>query len=365
MVTIRITRKFDSSCVAELNVTDRLSIVLGDSATGKTHICSMMEEREDSAFEVKAVNSDGNDVPVYYCATLARFDEIVSVMKKVNSVIVIDEYVTTQLLRDNLKSGLLNTVSNYFIVFHRDATVKFNVGVNSVFKVDYTDHVYRFQKAINFSVESNIERMKQCDLMLIEDKKSGFIIMKHYFETPNKMKVDTTSGNGKIEDKILSAYNNGHNIIVGLDFDMGANMAYNFRDMVLRGEFGKDSVFLINMECIEEIICNSELIISGCTHMLELVKNMEKYIDCTFRHRGDYFLELLKRYFVVLDPNNPDKEPRSLYVKRNGGCFTRNCKDCRQSNCNFRNDEVDKAELTFSNKYKMLYDLYSYLKNNN
>lgn len=356
MVTIRITRKFDASCVAELKIADRLNIVLGDSATGKTHICSMLEEREGSAFDIVAINSDGENVPVYYCATLSRFEEITLDKSKDYCVVAVDEYVATELLRDNKKSGLLSTTCKYFLVFHRDATVKFNVGVNSVLKVVYDDHIYRFQKALNFNKEYNLDNLKKCDVMIIEDSKSGFKIMKRYFNISNKMKVENTEGNGRITARILEAYNEGHSIIVGLDYDMGANMLYKMQDLAVRGELDNNNVYLINMESIEEVLCNSELILSKCPTMIEPVRDIEKYIDCSFKHRGEYFLELLKHYFVIQNGNNK----RSLYTKTSASCFVHECNECTRTSCKFRNN-TEKVTMVFSNKYNILHELYCYL----
>ena len=122
MVTIKISKKFTGQVVANLQISDRITIVAGDSSTGKTHICSMLEEREDSAYRYEAHDHKGNHIDVYYCASLKRFEEVMYDKSKDYSVVVIDEYVVTELNKlDNKESrGYMDLCCKYFILFQRD-----------------------------------------------------------------------------------------------------------------------------------------------------------------------------------------------------------------------------------------------------
>ena len=153
MITIEIIKKFNEVCIAELKITDRITIVAGDSSTGKTHICSMLEERESSAYKINAFDSKGKKVGVHYCASINRFVEIFKDKSKDYSVVVIDEYVATELSKIDNKEirGLMDKVSKYFIIFQRDNIIKYHVGVDSVKHVKYVNKQYIFENPLRFN----------------------------------------------------------------------------------------------------------------------------------------------------------------------------------------------------------------------
>jgi len=190
-------------------------------------------------------------------------------------------------------------------------------------------------------------------LILMEDSKSGYQIFKHYFQIDGKMDVKHSEGNGNIPKKLLE-FNKEHDIIVGLDYDKGSWALYYIRTLIDAKQLNKNKIYFIRMESAEEIICNSELILSKCPEMKDYVENIEKHIDCSFQHRGDYFMLLIKMFFKAKNGN-------SLYTKSNTRCFREECLDCRASQCKFREDAQPKVKMLFSNKYKILYDLYTYL----
>ena len=198
MVTINIIKKFNDKCIAELKITDRMTIVAGDSSSGKTHICSMLDEKEGSAYNVDAFDSKGNKVEVYYCGSVKRLEEIVSDESKDYSVIAIDEYVATEINKLSNKKirGLMDKVNKYFIIFQRDNIIKYHIGVESVKCVKYVNKKYIFDNAVRFNDEYNLGNITKCGLILLEDSRSGYDIFKTYFKIEGKMDVRHSDGNG-------------------------------------------------------------------------------------------------------------------------------------------------------------------------
>ena len=357
MITIEITKKFNDACVAELKITDRMTIVAGDSSTGKTHICNMLEERDGSAYNVSAFDHKGRGVKIHYCASIGRFEEVINDESKDYSVVVIDEYVATELNKiENMKiRGLMDKVKKYFIIFQRDDIIKYHIGVNSVMHVKYIDKKYIFENPLRFNDEYSLGNITKCDLILSEDSKSGYQILKHYFQIDDKMSVRKTGGNGNIHKELLK-FNKEHNIIVGLDYDKGSWELYYIKTLIEANELDKNKIYFIKMESAEEIICNSNLILNKCPDMKDFVENIENHIDCSFQHRGEYFMTLIQKYFKTNNGN-------ALYTKNNTGCFRRDCTDCTANQCKFRDNTEKKVRLLFCNKYEIQYKLYEYVHN--
>lgn len=226
-------------------------------------------------------------------------------------------------------------------------------GIDSVKHVKYINKQYVFETPLRFNDEYSLGNITKCDLILMEDSKSGYQIFRHYFQVNGKMDVKNSEGNGNIPKKLLE-FGEDHDIIVGLDYDKGSWALYYIKTLIDSKQLNKNKIYFIRMEAVEEVICNSELILSKCPEMKDFVENIENHIDCSIKHRGDYFMLLLKMFFI-------SKNGSSLYAKNNTSCFRRECKDCEVSQCKFREDIQPKVKMLFSNKYKILYELYTYL----
>jgi hypothetical protein len=357
MITIVIKRKFNEDIVASLKITDRITIVAGDSSTGKTHICSMLEKRDDSAFVVDVKDSKSRNVELNYCATLENFEQLMYDENKDNSVIVIDEYVASRLNKiENMKSrGYMDKCCKYFVIFQRDCVIKYHIGVNSVYKVIYEDKQYKFEKLLRFNDDYKLGNITKCNTMIVEDSASGYQVLNKYFDIDNKMRVIKGNGNGDIH-KDLQKFSQS-NVICGLDYDKGSWALYNIHKLIGKETLDRRKLYFINMESFEEILCNSDLILDKCPDMRDYVEHIENHMDCTFRHRGEYFMFLLKKWFVT-------KAGYALYGKNKVHCFVNECKECTATNCKFRDDSQDKVSLIFANKYKIFYELYCYLIEN-
>jgi hypothetical protein len=188
----------------------------------------------------------------------------------------------------------------------------------------------------------------------MEDSESGYKIMKHYFDS-DKIHVIHSNGNGDIH-KCLVDIPNGESTICGLDYDKGSWALYHINELINNNTLNRANIYFIRMESFEEVLCNSELVLSKCNKMRDFVENMDKHMDCTFKHRGEYFLTILKQYFIT-------ENGKPKYRKNSFSCFTKSCTTCSNTSCKFRNNTDNKAEIVFSNKYKILYKLHKYFQN--
>lgn len=354
MVRLQIFRKFDDSRVVDITITDRLTIVGGNSSTGKTHICDMLVKHPRNAFYSIVKNKKDNSVNITLCTSVEEFTEVINNKLLDNTLVVIDEYVASKLAKKPKLAGLMSKTEKYFLIFQRDLIARYNVGINSLYKVVYKNRQYSFEKLLPFNDDYKLGNITKCTKIIMEDSNSGFKIMRKYFNIPNKMEVDTSEGNGNMLTELLKSSNIGKSIIIGLDYDKGGSELAKIKEQISNGALLKDNIYLIKMESFEEIICNSDLIISKSPNILDYIENIEKHMDCSFEHRGDYFNQLIKWFFI-------SKDGKVLYTKHNASCFNRECTECKRDKCKFRNNEIEKIMLLFSRKYNMLLELYKYL----
>lgn len=316
----------------------------------------MIAPRPNNPYAVKAYDQNKNDVKIIYCSDIDNLESVMKDKEKEFSVVVIDEYLADEInsIENKVTRGKLDTVCMYFVIFQRDNEVRYHLGVNSVYEVVY-DNGYKFIKSLKFNEISNIQSIMDHTPILVEDGKSGYKILRKYFDIPNIMEVIKADGNSKIPLKLTEHTNKKY--ICSLDYDKGSWVLYKIRKSINEGKLSADNISFISMESFEEIICNSKLLQDKNPELKELANNVEKYIDCSFQHRGEYFLTLIKRYFV-------DKfgDTHCKYTKKNVRYFIRECKDCKNLDCTFRQDSVEKVTIIFNNKYSIIYELYKKLK---
>lgn len=350
MVNINIYRKLTGKHVANLNITDRINLVVGDSGTGKSHICDMINPRGNAIFKHEAHTHKGVPVRVVYCEYIDTLKTMIQDKEYDMSVIIMDEYLATEVNKpENIKiKNMLDGARRYFVIFQRDNIIKYNVGINSLFKVVRHQGIYRFEKYIHLNEIVNIGNITGCTHIITEDSKSGYIILSRYFQDDTDMVVAGSDGNGDFDKKLIEY--NGHSIICALDYDKGGWQICNILDKIRAGQIQKNKIKFIRMESFEEIIANSRLISDIKPEILELANNIDKNMNCSYRHRGEYFSALIIKYF--------NDGAHCKYTKNNISCFIKECKDCNNVNCKFRNNTEEKCKLTFSGKYGILYQLY-------
>lgn len=172
MINVTIYKKVNDRKVAEFTLTDRLSIVVGDSATGKTHISNMLSQNTRSPYTYVAGNKNNKyTTKVMKCNSVEYFEECLDNTDLDGSVLVLDEYEVGVL---STHLGVINKAKHsrkYCLFLSRDGLIKHDVGVNSVFVVKRTNEVYSLERFFE-SKPLTLYDLKGIDTLVTEDVKS-------------------------------------------------------------------------------------------------------------------------------------------------------------------------------------------------
>jgi hypothetical protein len=147
MINIKITRKFDDECIADLTINNKVTIINGNSGTGKTKICRMIYGPESRAYNIIAIDSEDRVYEVCHCPSIDRLSELISNKSNINnSIIVIDEYVATDLSKPEYRNigKSLSKKSNYLIIFQRDESIKWITSKSIELHVEHKNKCYYF-----------------------------------------------------------------------------------------------------------------------------------------------------------------------------------------------------------------------------
>lgn len=375
---IQISVSLDDKEIARIKVCDRINLIAGNSGSGKSFTAFASERRNDDTYDVKVINlMDNTSVNYSLCKSVADLQLFISDRENDYTVCIIDEYLADDLKEDSKLQWLREKMYGkcaYFVIFQRDYLSDFKSGVNSIYRLVKEDNLIVNKRFVILSEVDSADELKELDKILVEDKESGFSIIRHFFqpdtqiaktlghlkEELNLIDVISARGDANLKEKMKEL--KGLNILTFMDYDRGAFMLKIFKLATDKNEIDISKFIFVRAELFEEIICSSEFVKSLGKFDADMVENPENYLDCSFESRGQYFIYLLKSYFVDAQYKNGKIITRPRYKKNNPACFKRNCKDCTNMICGLRNDSADKLDLVFTGKYKFIADLYYMLK---
>lgn len=323
MVTIKIVNTISEVLVAKLQITDRVTMVIGNSGTGKTHICEMSDSisrdtvKKNQAYYSVAVDyRNGNSLQVLHVTDLQTYEELLDNSKYDNAILMLDEDVTDGFYKNlNLVAKMMKSCK-YTVLYTRDGIVRLSVGVNSVLKVERVRGVYTFRRYFNERQSSTNINLTKVTTIITEDTKSGLDFWKKYFEP--EIKVVSSSGNGNFRDILFyELRENKAKVLCALDYDVSGNILCDIIGKLKHKDI-VDVIFL-KMECFEQIIASSNFILEKLTpNFQNMILNYEKYMNCMYKNRGEYFLLVLRSVFNYIDNSYNEK---SCYAKNNYECL--------------------------------------------
>jgi hypothetical protein len=194
--------------------------------------------------------------------------------------------------------------------------------------------------------------MQMFTTLVTEDSASGKLFWESAFSRLEL--IGEKFGNGEVHNNLLLALKNYGKALIALDYDQGLiPMLQILRDDTI----DKSRIAFIDMESFEEVICNSEFILSKFPSMRDKVINYKEYLDASYKHTGKYFSSLLHQYVKVKSPlkNDGDRNVTKFYDKG-----MNNFKECFIDNCCKYNMQCDlylsdnKMKNMLSNKYSEL-----------
>lgn len=127
----------------DLDIFGKVSLVLGDSATGKTYLTDALVSiiNQQGIWEYKCIDTSrrGAEIEVYAAATLTDLRYYMT--EKEGALIVVDEDLADLARTTNIKYEDSN---NYFLIFDRDDIIRYNKDTASLYTLNkvYTDKRY-------------------------------------------------------------------------------------------------------------------------------------------------------------------------------------------------------------------------------
>lgn len=124
----------------DLDIFGKVSLVLGDSATGKTYLTDALVSiiNQQGIWECKCIDTSrhGAEIEVYAATTLTDLRSYMT--EKEGALIVVDEDLADLARTANVKYEDSN---NYFLILDRDDIVRYNKDAVSLYTINkvYTD----------------------------------------------------------------------------------------------------------------------------------------------------------------------------------------------------------------------------------
>ena len=133
----------DGLLAFDLDIFGKVSLVLGDSATGKTYLTDDLVSiiNQQGIWEYKCIDTSrrGAEIEVYAATTLTDLRSYMT--EKEGVLIVVDEDLADLARTANIKYEDSN---NYFLIFDRDDIIRYNKDTVSLYTLNrvYTDKRY-------------------------------------------------------------------------------------------------------------------------------------------------------------------------------------------------------------------------------
>lgn len=344
------------SLVFDITLGEKLSIVSGDSAAGKSYLFNAIvasnREFSDWRYECYDTSSDKN-IEVY---AINNLNELADIDKYTGSLLVLDEDTTIS-FRSRIKK--LSKLP-YCLMLDRELESNLDVNVNSIYEMKSRivdgEKQFKLEKMIklvhkDFN-ESNVNSFKY---FITEDTASG---AEFWRAVLGKLKIVESDlyGAGSIPAnilKVLSSYADG-NLLIALDYDRGSAIMLN----IFRMSIDFSRIGFVPLESFEEVVCNSEFILSKYPELRDRVINYRKYMSYNDVSTGKYFSSLLFQKVKVLSPLKTPKDKNAFKFYSKGmknfkECFINDCCDFEKEDCKL-NYEGSKKEAMLANKFEGL-----------
>ncbi|MCM1223888.1 MAG: hypothetical protein NC548_56490 [Lachnospiraceae bacterium] len=194
--------------IYNIQVFDRVSIILGDSGTGKTYLFNAINHalNGEDPWTYKCYNNldENTDIPVYAVNSIAIFNGIIK--NTTGSLIIIDEDTTEAIRKNNLVRDLQKS-KNYFLLLDRQAVSKIDINVKSMFILEE----YRYNRYKVFTLKNAVElhnadisELSNIKHMITEDTKSGKLFWQKVLSKITLLEYEHF-GNGSITENIEKA----------------------------------------------------------------------------------------------------------------------------------------------------------------
>lgn len=155
----------------EIEFNRKVTIIQGDSGTGKTKIIETIKELE---FNGTASMFTSNGVKVYILERASMWDT--SIKNSENTLFIIDEECSWVLSR--YFAELVHNSDNYFIIISRDPIKSLNYSYEEIYEMKNSGKFNRTVRRYDSYINTNLD--KRCEVVLVEDSNSGLEFYKEH-----------------------------------------------------------------------------------------------------------------------------------------------------------------------------------------
>lgn len=338
--------------VFNISLINKINFIIGLSGSGKSYFVRALREALDSEYGIWTMECD---LPVIVMPDSGiNVSDILSIINNNKNTLIVCDEATVLFMRKKQLMGKLKQSKNYFLMCDRTSIIREDVNINSVFEFKYRkfngSKVFDTVKTFNMKENNDLD----IDFVVTEDSESGLLFWTNVF---SKVRIPKFKrhGNGEVVKQIkylLKKYDG--NILVILDYDHGAIM---MRKLLMNKRIDKTKLYFMPLESFEEVVCNSEFILSKFPELKELVVNYNEYIDCNYTSTGNYFSSLLFNIVKVKSPikQHGDRNYTKFYekgMKNFKECFIDNCCAYGILKCKLY-CEGDKKKAMLANKFEI------------
>ena len=276
--TLRIKYEFD--------IRRNLTIIQGDSATGKTTLTDLL--RDYAGDEVNGPIRLQSDVPcVVFGGTEKNWKSFIQVIK--GSIIFIDEGYS--FIRSREFAEVIRQTDNYYVLITREALTCLPYSINEIYgirtsgKFHYPEQIYHeFYPLYREETECTLHKSES--VILAEDAKSGYLFLKNCCADKECISAE---GNSNIYQIIKKMPRDKKMIVIADGAVFGA-----FIEKVLSIARYHGNIMLYLPESFEWLVLKSGII--KMQNLDEILNHPENYIESSKYFSWErYFCKLLEK----------------------------------------------------------------------
>lgn len=250
----------------EFDVKRNITIIRGDSATGKTTLMNLIETYErlgdESGISISCMRE---------CKTLNNSNWESVIKENHDAIIFIDE--ETKAITKKEFAASVRESGNYYVIITRESLPNLPYSVEEVYGIHNAGKYSGVRQTYNsfyrlYSMDENTD-YEETEIILVEDTNSGF----EFFNAVKAENITCRSAGGKTGIKKLVRTCSGNRILVIAD---GAAFGSEMNDLYLYIQ-SHPEVSLYLPESFEWIILSSGLIDGN--RIADIVENTEEYVE--------------------------------------------------------------------------------------
>lgn len=211
---------------------NRINIIRGDSATGKSTLVKLIDDKRKSKIDIQS-NYNIVHLTLEIINLDIKFDK--------NTVYIMDE---NDGIEDTLVTNIINKSKNKFILITRDSNLEnISYGIGNIYEIHKSGNI-NINKHKYINIRNNNLNINLINSILTEDSGSGLQFYKNY----KNFNVQTSNGNSNINKMVKN------NQIVVID-----SIAFGPYIKILYKKIVNNNILLISPKSFEWLILTSNI----------------------------------------------------------------------------------------------------------